>query len=95
MILFRFLYLPQITTLSSLPISVLRSLDTDTNKFYDRTNRLYDAALLIRCCTQHALRLVIDSNINHIRHYKTDKSIRISFINKVMAFIVFTEYFQR
>ena len=25
--------------LSSLPISVLRSLDTESNKFYDRTNR--------------------------------------------------------
>ena len=53
--------------LSSLPISVLRSLDTEANKFYDRTNRLYDAALLTRCYTQHALRPVIDSKINHIR----------------------------
>ena len=34
--------------LSLLPISVLRSLDTEANKFYDRTNRLYDAALLTR-----------------------------------------------
>ena len=25
--------------LSSLPISVLRSLDTEANKFYDKTNR--------------------------------------------------------
>ena len=32
--------------LSSLRISVLRSLDT--NKFYYRTNQLYDAALLTR-----------------------------------------------
>ena len=37
--------------LSSLPISVLHSLDTEANKFYDRTNRLYDAALLTRCYT--------------------------------------------
>ena len=37
--------------LSSLPISVLRSLDTEANKFYDRTNRLYDAALLTRYST--------------------------------------------
>ena len=50
--------------LSSLPISVLRSLDTEANKFYDRTNRLYDAALLTRCYTQDALRPVIDSKIN-------------------------------
>ena len=55
--------------LSSLPISVLRSLDTEANKFYDRTNRLYDAALFTRCYTQHALRPVIDSKINHIRHF--------------------------
>ena len=34
-------------------ISVLRSLATEANKFYDRTNRLYDAALLTRCYTQH------------------------------------------
>ena len=53
--------------LSSLPISVLRCLDTEANKFYDRIYRLYDAALLTRCYTQHALRPVIHSKINHIR----------------------------
>ena len=68
--------------LSLLPISVLRSLDTEANKFYDRTNRLYDAALLTRCYTQHALRPVIDSKINQIRHF-----IKIPFINKGMDFI--------
>ena len=68
--------------LSSLPISVLRSLDTEANKFYDRSNRLYDAALLTTCYTQHALRPVIDSKINHVRHY-----IKIPFINKGMEFI--------
>ena len=46
------------------------------------TNRLYDAALLTRCYTQHALRPVIDSKINHIRHF-----IKIPFINKGMDFI--------
>ena len=54
----------------------------EANKFYDRTNRLYDAALLTRCYTQHALRPVIDSKINHIRHF-----IKIPFINKGMDFI--------
>ena len=54
--------------LSSLPISVLRSLDTKANKFYDRSNR-FDAALLSRCYTQRALRPVIDSKINHVRHF--------------------------
>ena len=68
--------------LSSLLISVLRSLDTEANRFYDRTKRLYDAALLTRCYTQHALRPVIDSKINHIRHF-----IKIPFINKGMDFI--------
>ena len=52
------------------------------HKFYDRTNRLYDAALLTRCYTQHALRPVIDSKINLIRHF-----IKIPFINKGMDFI--------
>ena len=70
--------------LSSLPISVLRSLDTEVNKFYDRTNRLYDAVLLKRCYTQHALHPVIDSKINHIRHF-----IEISFINKGMDYIIY------
>ena len=60
----------------------LRSLDTEANKFYDRTNRLYDAALLRRCYTQHALRPVIDSETNHIRRF-----IKIPFINKDIDFI--------
>ena len=68
--------------LSLLPISVLRSLDTEANKFYERSNRLYDAALLTRCYTQHALRPVIDSKINHVRH-----CMKIHFINKRMDFI--------
>ena len=67
---------------NSLPISVLRSLDTEANKFYDRTNRLYEAALFTRCYTQHALRPVIDSKINNIRHF-----IKIPVINKGMDFI--------
>ena len=37
--------------LSYLPISVLRILDTEANKFYDRNHQLYDAALLTRCYT--------------------------------------------
>ena len=68
--------------LNSLPISVLRSLDTEANKFYDRSNRLYYAALLTRCYTQHSLRPVIDSKIHHVRHF-----IKIPFINKEMGFI--------
>ena len=68
--------------LSSLLISVLRSLETKANKFYDRTNRLHDAALLTKSYTQHALRPVIDSKINNKRHF-----INISFIDKGIDFI--------
>ena len=68
--------------LSSLPISVLRILDTEANKFYDRNHQLYDAALLTRCYTQHALRPFVDSEINHKRHF-----IKIPFINKGIEFI--------
>ena len=52
------------------------------NKFYDRAHRLYDAALITRCYTQHALQPYIDSEINHIRHF-----IKIQFVNKVIDFI--------
>ena len=54
--------------LVTLSISSLRNLDIEANKFYDRAQRLYDAAILTRCYTQHALRPYIDSEINHIRH---------------------------
>ena len=63
--------------ISSRPISVLRILDTEANKFYDRNHQLYDAALLTRCYTQHALRPFIDSETNHKWHF-----IKIPFINK-------------
>ena len=55
--------------LSSLPISVLHILDTEANKFYNRNHKLYDAALLTRCYTRHALRPFIDSETNHKRHF--------------------------
>ena len=63
--------------LSSLSIFVLRILDTDANKFYDRNHQLYDAALLTRCYKQHVLRPFIDSETNHKQHF-----IKIPFINK-------------
>ena len=68
--------------LSSLPISVLRILDTEANKFYDRNQHLYDAELLTRYYTQHALRPFIDSETNHKRHF-----IKIPFINKTFELI--------
>ena len=72
----------KLSFLSSLPISVLRILDTEANKFYDRNHQLYDSALLTRCYTQHALRPFIDSEINHKRHFR-----KIPFINKGIEFI--------
>ena len=68
--------------LSSLSISVLRILDTEANKFYDRNHQLYDAVLLTRCYTKHALRPFIDSETNHKRHF-----IKFSFKNKGIEFI--------
>ena len=67
--------------LSSLPISVLRVLDTEANKFYDRNHQLYDAARLTRYYTQHALSPFIDSETNHKRYF-----IKIPFINKGIEF---------
>ena len=63
--------------LSSLPISVLRNLELEANKLYDRANKLYKAALLTRCYVQHFLRPYIDSEVNHKRHF-----IKIPCINK-------------
>ena len=68
--------------LSSLPVSVLRILDTEANKSYDRNHQLYNAALLTRRYTQHALRPFIDFETNRKRHF-----IKIPFINKKIEFI--------
>ena len=71
-----------LSKLASLSSSSLRKLYDEANKFYDRKHDLYEAALLIRCYTQHALRPYIDSEINHIRHF-----IKIPLINKGIEFI--------
>ena len=55
--------------LSSLPIPVLRILDIEANRFYDRYHQMYEAALLTRCYTQHPLTPLIDSEINRKRHF--------------------------
>ena len=67
-------------SLNSLPFSALRTLDTEDYKFYDRSNRLYDA-LLTMCYTRHARRPVIDSKFNHIGYFN-----RIPFSNEEMQF---------
>ena len=75
--------------LSSLLIPVLRILDIEANRFYDRKHQMYEAALLTRCYTQHALRPFIDADINHQRHF-----IKIPFINKGMDVIDLPSIFQ-
>ena len=75
--------------LSSLPIAVLRALDTKAYRFYDRNHQMHDAALLTRCYTHHALRPFIDSESNHIRQF-----IKISFVNKGIDFINLPSIFQ-
>ena len=65
-----------------MPISVLRNLELEANKLYDRANKLYKAALLTRCYVQRFLSPYIDSEVNHKRHF-----IKIPFINKGIEFI--------
>ena len=67
-----------LSKLASLSVSSLRKLDDEANKFYDRKHNLYEAALLTRCYTQHALRPYIDTEINHIRLF-----IKIPFISLI------------
>ena len=78
-----------LSRLVTLSISSLHNLDIEANKFYDRANRLYDAALLTRCYTQHALWPYIDAEINHIRHF-----IKILFVNKGIKFIYLPRIFK-
>ena len=63
--------------LNSLPISVLRNLELEVNKLYDRAYKLYKAALLTRCYVQHFLSPYVDSEVNNKRHF-----IEIPFITK-------------
>ena len=71
-----------LSCLVTLSISSLCNLDIEANKFYERAHRLYDATILTRCYTQHALQPYIDSEINHIRHF-----IKIKFVKKGIKFI--------
>ena len=75
--------------LSSLLIPGLRILEIEANRFYDRNHEMYEAALLTRCYTQHVLHPLIDSEINHKRHF-----IKITFTNKGIDFIDLSSIFQ-
>ena len=68
--------------LSSLPILVLRILDIEANRFYNRNHPMYEAALLTRTYAQHALCPLIDFETKHKRHF-----IKIPCINKGIHFI--------
>ena len=72
-----------------MPISVLRNLELEANKLYDRANKFNKAALLTRCYVQHFLNSYIDSEVNHKRHF-----IKIPFINKGIKFIDFHSIFK-
>ena len=72
-----------------MPISVLRNLELEANKLYDRENKLYKAALPTRCYVQHFLSPNIDSEVNHKRHF-----IKIPFINKGIEIIVLHSIFK-
>ena len=78
-----------LSCLVTVSISSLRNLDIEANKFYDRSHQLYDAALLTRRYTQHALRPYKESEINHIRHF-----IKIQFVNKGIEFIYLPSIFK-
>ena len=66
-----------------MPISILRNLELEANKQYNRANTLYKAALLTRCYVQHFLSPYINSKVNHKQHF-----IKVPFINnKGMEFI--------
>ena len=65
-----------------MPIAVLRNLELEANKLYDRANKFYIAAFLTRCYVQHFHSPYIDSEVNYKRHF-----IKIPFINKGIEFI--------
>ena len=76
--------------LSSLLIPGLRILDIEANRFYDRNHQMYEAALLTKCYTQHALRPLIVSEIDHKRHF-----IKTPFINKGIDLKICLVYFRK
>ena len=53
-----------LSCLVTLSISLLRNLHIEANKFYDRAHRLYNAAPLTRCYTQHFLGILSKFNLS-------------------------------
>ena len=71
--------------ISSLPISVLRNLELEANKLYDRANKLYKAALLTRCYVQHFRSPYIDSEVNHKRQILS----KFHSLTKVLSLLIY------
>ena len=80
--IFRPIYGPFRFSYSFYLFTSIRNLDIEANKLYDRAHRLYVAALLTRCYTQHSLQQYIDSEIYNIRHF-----IKIQFVNMGIEYI--------
>ena len=74
-----------LSRLVTLSICSLHNLDIETNTFYNRAHRLYHAALLTRCHTQHALWSYINLGSNHIRRF-----IEVQIVNKEIEFFNLT-----
>ena len=63
--------------LSSLPNSVLRNLELEASKFYDKAKKLYKAVLgVTRCYVQHFLSPYIDSEVDHKRYFNKSPFIK-------------------
>ena len=74
--------------LVTLSIPSLCTMDTEAEKFYDRTHQLNDIALITRCYAQHALRPYFGPVIYQIRHL-----IKIRSVNAVyLCFALFPSY---
>ena len=71
-----------LSLLCSLPISVSRNLELETNKLNDTANKLYISALQTRCYVHHFLNAYTDYEVSHTRHF-----IKIPFFNKRLEFI--------
>ena len=72
--------------LGFLPILVLRILDIEANRFYDRNHQMYEAAILTRCYTQHSLHPFIDYEITK---YILSKSLSEI---KELTLLIYLEY---
>ena len=84
-----------------MPILVLRNLEEEANKFYDRAYKSYNADLLTICYVKHFLSPYIDSEANHNATLSKFHSlrkvlllvIRIVYLKINRGFLPFPNYF--